>query len=153
MKVYRLTKRKYAKVLDGKGAANSSNRWNSKGVEIIYTAESRALAMAEVAVHLTIASLPKKMGMIEIDVPDSIKVKKLDTKILKGDWNCHPHTKKTQLLGDEFIHSGSACVYKVPSAVVKGDFNYLINPNHPDMSQIKITEITDFPFDKRIFKD
>jgi hypothetical protein len=35
---------------------------------------------------------------------------------------------------------------------VQGDSNYLINPYHTDFKKIKIIEITDFPFDKRIFK-
>ena len=72
MRVFRLSKRKYSKELNGKGAAKSGNRWNSKGTEIIYTAESRALAMAEVAVHLTLATLPSDYVMIEIEIPDNI---------------------------------------------------------------------------------
>ena len=42
MEVYRLAREKYAKKLSGVGAAKYGNRWNSKGVEIIYTASSRA---------------------------------------------------------------------------------------------------------------
>jgi len=152
MRVYRLSKRKYSKELNGKGAAKSGNRWNSKGTEIIYTAESRALAMAEVAVHLTIATLPRDYVMIEIEIPNSIKVKELDLKVLDEDWNNHPPNLITQKIGDDFIDSLDGCLLKVPSAVVQGDFNYLINPYHSDFKKIKIIEITDFPFDKRIFK-
>jgi len=42
MKVYRLARKKYANELSGIGAAKYGNRWNSKDIEIIYTAESRA---------------------------------------------------------------------------------------------------------------
>ena len=42
MKVFRLSKKKYAEELSGKGASKSGNRLNSKGTEIIYTAESRS---------------------------------------------------------------------------------------------------------------
>lgn len=152
MRVFRLSKRKYSKELNGKGAAKSGNRWNSKGTEIIYTAESRALAMAEVAVHLTIATLPRDYVMIEIEIPNNIKVKALDLKGLDEDWNNHPPNSITQKIGDNFIDSIDECLLKVPSAVVQGDFNYLINPYHSDFKKIKIIEITDFPFDKRIFK-
>lgn len=152
MRVFRLSKRKYSKELNGKGAAKSGNRWNSKGTEIIYTAESRALAMAEVAVHLTIATLPRDYVMIEIEIPNKIKVKALDLKELDEDWNNHPPNSITQKIGDNFIDSIDECLLKVPSAVVQGDFNYLINPYHSDFKKIKIIEITDFPFDKRIFK-
>jgi RES domain-containing protein len=152
MRVFRLSKRKYATELNGKGAAKSGNRWNSKGVELIYTAESRALVMAEVAVHLTLANLPRDFVMIEIKIPDSISIDELKLKTLNKDWNSNPHTLQTQKLGDAFIDSKEACILKVPSAVVKGDFNYLINPHHSDLDKIHIVSITDFPFDKRIFE-
>jgi RES domain-containing protein len=152
MRVFRLSKRKYSKELNGKGAAKSGNRWNSKGTEIIYTAESRALAMAEVAVHLTLATLPSDYVMIEIEIPDNIIIKEIILKKLDEDWNNHPPSSNTQKIGDEFIDSIKECLLKVPSAVVQGDSNYLINPYHTDFKKIKIIEITDFPFDKRIFK-
>ncbi|MBT3742783.1 MAG: RES family NAD+ phosphorylase [Polaribacter sp.] len=152
MRVFRLSKRKYSKELNGKGAAKSGNRWNSKGTEIIYTAESRALAMAEVAVHLTLATLPSDYVMIEIEIPDNIIIKEIILKELDEDWNNHPPISNTQKIGDEFIDSIKECLLKVPSAVVQGDSNYLINPYHTDFKKIKIIEITDFPFDKRIFK-
>lgn len=152
MRVFRLSKRKYSKELNGKGAAKSGNRWNSKGTEIIYTAESRALAMAEVAVHLTLATLPSDYVLIEIEIPDNIIIKEIILKELDEDWNNHPPNSNTQKIGDEFIDSIKECILKVPSAVVQGDSNYLINPYHTDFKKIKIIEITDFPFDKRIFK-
>ncbi|PKO97888.1 MAG: RES superfamily protein, partial [Bacteroidetes bacterium HGW-Bacteroidetes-9] len=41
---------------------------------------------------------------------------------------------------------------KVPSSVVNGDFNYLINPYHADFNMIEISEISDFAIDRRMFK-
>ena len=152
MKVFRLSKRKYAKVLNGKGAAKFGNRWNSKGIEIIYTAESRALAMAEVAVHLSLATLPSDFMMLEIEIPATIKIEELQKNSLKQQWNTHPPVYHTQKIGDNFIEQVKFCVLKVPSAVVQGDFNYLINPHHIDFKSIKISNSTPFPFDERIFK-
>ncbi|RXJ44480.1 RES family NAD+ phosphorylase [Gelidibacter gilvus] len=152
MRVFRLSKKKYSKELNGKGASKSGNRWNSKGTEVTYTAESRALAMAEVAVHLTIATLPSDYVMIEIDIPDDIQIKELELEELPDNWNTHPPNISTQKIGDEFIASIDVCVLKVPSAVVQGDYNYLINPYHKDFKKIKILDIAHFPLDKRIFK-
>ena len=151
MRVFRLSRSKYADELSGKGAALSGNRWNSKGTEIIYTAEGRALALAEVAVHLSIAALPKDFMMITIDIPDSLSVKTLDAAILPENWNTHPPIRATQQLGDEFIFSGEYALLKVPSAVVMGDFNFLINPHHADFKQIKIASAQAFPIDRRLF--
>ena len=152
MKLFRLSKKQYAKAFNGKGAAKSNNRWNSKGTEIIYTAESRSLAMAEVAVHLTLATLPKNYVMITIHIPDEIEIKKITLKKLDENWNIYPSHSKTKKIGDRFIDNLEFCVLKVPSAVAQGDFNYLINPYHTDFKKIKIIEIIDFPFDHRLFQ-
>ncbi|QKJ64882.1 RES family NAD+ phosphorylase [Flavobacterium sp. M31R6] len=152
MEVFRLARKKHPIELSGKGASISGARWNSKGTEIIYCAQNRALAMAEVLVHLSLATLPNDFVMLTIDIPDDIFVEILDPNKLSIDWNVFPCTFETPLLGDDFIRRNVACILKVPSAVVKGDFNFLINPYHIDFYKIKITEQIDFPFDKRIFK-
>ncbi|WP_306352980.1 RES family NAD+ phosphorylase [Flavobacterium sp. '19STA2R22 D10 B1'] len=152
MKVYRLARKKYPIALSGKGAAVYGNRWNSQGIEIIYTAESRALAMAEVAVHLTIATLPSDFVMLEITIPDDITQTQLNSSELSIGWNTFPHTTYTQHLGDIFINNQTHAIIRVPSAVVKGDYNVLINPYHPEFDLIKITSQEDFPFDERLFK-
>lgn len=151
MIVFRLSKKKYASRLSGKGASKSNNRWNSKGIEMIYTAESRALAMAEVAVHLTFATLPSDYIMMEIEIPNNLIIKKLDADSLKIGWNENPHRQETQKIGDDFINERKAVALRVPSAVVKGDFNFLINPYHEDFDQVKIIKSYNFPFDERLF--
>jgi RES domain-containing protein len=152
MEVFRLARKKYPIELSGKGASISGARWNSKGTEIIYCAQNRALAMAEVLVHLSLATLPNDFVMLTIDIPDEVFIEVLNPLKINIDWNVFPCTFETPLLGDDFIKRNQACILKVPSAVVKGDFNFLINPYHVDFYKIKITEQNDFPFDKRIFK-
>ncbi len=151
MRVFRLIRKKYGIELSGKGAAISGNRWNSKGTELIYCADSRALAMAEVAVHLSLSILPKDYMMVEIDIPISVSTASLAIDNLPQRWNSFPHLLDTQKIGDDFVSARKNCVLKVPSAVVPGDFNFLINPHHPDFTAIKIVGQEDFPFDSRLF--
>lgn len=152
MELYRLAREKYARPLSGKGAAVKGARWNSIGVELIYTAGNRSLAMAEVAVHFTLATLPDDYMMVTILVPDSIQVKEILEAELPANWKEFPHPVTTQQFGDIFVAENRYCLLKIPSVVTKGDYNFLINPNHKDFTKIKITEIEKFPFDKRIFK-
>lgn len=151
MQVFRLSRKKYASELSGIGASKFGNRWNSKGTEIIYCADSRALAMAEVSVHLSLVTLPKDFVMLEIDIPKSIAINILKVENLPENWNDFPHSDGTQKIGDDFIRSNKFCILKVPSAVVKGDFNYLINPHHKEFKKIKIRDFYEFPFDRRLF--
>lgn len=152
MEAYRLSREKYASPLSGKGAAMKGARWNSTGVEMIYLASNRSLAMAEVAVHLTIATLPDDYVMTTIYLPDNISIQKLSESDLPRNWNAFPHRVSTQAIGDKFIADNKYCVFHVPSAVTQGDHNLLINPHHSDFPKIKIIKIEKFPFDKRIFK-
>ena len=109
MRVFRLSREKYANDLSGKGAAIFGNRWNSKGIEMLYTAESRALAMAEVLVHLSLANLPDDYMMIEIEIPDSIQVEILNFNSLSENWNSNPLNPQTQGFGDAFILTKEKC--------------------------------------------
>ncbi|MBI1306774.1 MAG: RES domain-containing protein [Bacteroidetes bacterium] len=153
MRVYRLTRREYARLLDGKGAAKSNNRWNTKGVEIAYTAESRALALCEVFVHLSLNLIPESFVMVEIEIPDSLHYKTILEGELPKGWRTPLHFSVTQKIGDTFINAGKDCVLKVPSAVVPGDFNFLINPHHSDAKKIKVHSVSDFLFDDRMRKN
>jgi RES domain-containing protein len=152
MDLYRLSRDIHGKVLSGKGASISGGRWNSPGIEIIYTASNRSLAMAEIAVHFSLATLPAGYMMMTIYVPDSVSIAEVDSKTLPEGWNQFPPIKQTQIIGDQFITGSDKCLLKVPSAVTQGDFNFLINPRHPEFKKIKITGYDPFPFDKRLFK-
>lgn len=152
MTVYRLSKKKYKDILSGYGASLNGQRWNSKGTEVIYTADSRALATSEVAVHIPIGILPKDYFMVEIEIPSSVKIKLLMDEDLPDYWNAIPSQPNSQKIGDDFVKENEFAVLKVPSAVVKGDFNYILNPKHKDFKQIKIIDTVSFPFDSRLFK-
>jgi RES domain-containing protein len=152
MEVFRLSREIHGRILSGIGASKNGGRWNSPGTEIIYTAANRSLAMAEVAVHLTIGNLPEGFMMMTIDIPDNTSIIELEIKTLPPLWNQFPPLKETQRYGDQFIAAGKACVLKVPSAVTKGDFNFLLNPMHSAFKKIRITGFDPFPFDRRLFR-
>ncbi len=152
MIVFRLSKSKFADDLSGKGAEKCGGRWNSKGVAMVYTSESRALCTTEIAVHTPLGALPLDYKIISIEIPDEIEIKELAIDDLPADWSSFPHQHSTQLIGDEFIAKNEFLVLKVPSVVVKGDFNYLINPGHIEINRVKIKSIESFSFDVRLFK-
>ena len=151
MEAYRLAREPFAKNLSGKGAAFKGARWNSIGVEMVYTSESRALAMAEVAVHLSLSTLPDDYMMVTLSIPDDLAIDEIMLSSLPENWNIFPHLSSTQFIGDHFTRENILPILRVPSAVVQGDFNLLLNPHHPDFKRISIKEIIKFPFDSRIF--
>lgn len=150
--VFRLSKEEYANTLSGYGASIYGGRWNSKGIEVIYTSESRALAMAELLVHLPLGLLPKNYKIISVNIPDELKIKAVNFKDLPKNWNKFPFSDVTSSIGDEFIREGKYPILKVPSAIIKDEFNYLINPHHKDFNKIKLLKVEDFIFNDRLFK-
>jgi len=151
MIVFRLSKTKFARDLSGKGAEIAGGRWNSKGVAVIYTSASRALCTTEIAVHTPLGNIPEDYQIVSIQIPQS-KIFELPVSRLPKDWRKFPHSSATQKTGDQFVRENKFLVMRVPSAVVQGDFNYIINPRHPDFQKVKIAETLEFSFDERLFK-
>lgn len=152
MKVFRVEREKYLETtLQGNGAALTEGyRWNSLNTYLVYTAESRALATLEVSVHLDLnEDLPSDRNYIEINIPDDITILELNIEDLPDRWDSKPPILETQYIGDDFVKDKSAAVLKVPSSIVKQEFNYLINPNHPDSEKISVITVTPFSFDNR----
>jgi RES domain-containing protein len=152
MKVYRIEREKYLNTtLQGVGAALTEGyRWNSLNTYLVYTAESRALATLEVSVHLDfLEDLPTDRFYVEIEIPDDIEILELTIDQLPENWDSKPPILETQFIGDDFVSQKNAAVLKVPSAIVPPEFNYLINPNHPDADKIKVISTKRLQFDKR----
>ncbi len=151
MIVFRLCKANFANDLSGKGAEKSGGRWNSKGVALLYTSDSRALCTTEIAVHTPLGILPTNYVVMAIEIPNGSSIKELETDNLPYDWRSFPHAYSTQKIGDNFVKMANFLVLKVPSAIVQGEFNYLINPSHKDFKKIKIISVDSFNFDERLF--
>lgn len=153
MIVFRIEREKYLETtLKGIGASMSEGyRWNSINTKIVYTAESRALAILEVSVHLDISEdLPDDRYYVEIEFPDEITIQEVNLEDLPEDWDFKPPTLTTQTIGDDFVDYNEAAILKVPSSIVPQEFNYLINPNHQEASKIKVLSTTKMIFDSRL---
>ena len=148
MIVYRLSKEIYANDLSGKGAEIAGARWNSKGRPALYTGQSIALCVAEIAVHIPLGILPKDYRLVHIEIPD---VEFFEPKRLPKDWNIFPHPNSAQKIGDKFLKENKFLLMKIPSAAVQGEFNYIINPLHINFSEVRIKKIEKFTFDDRLF--
>jgi RES domain-containing protein len=152
MKFYRLCKQEYINDLSGQGAEINSGRWNNKGNPALYTAASRALAVLEVAVHVPFGIIPTNYYMVTIEIAEELSITKIEIPDLPDNWNRNPIVKATQYIGDDFLKDNEHLILQVPSATVSGDYNYIINPRHPDFKMLKITFTEPFEFDSRLFK-
>ncbi len=152
MIVYRLSMGIHKDDLSGKGAELAGGRWNNKGKPMLYTSSSRALCTAEVAVHLPLGIVPSNYYMISIQLPEKAPIHEVLLDDLPTFWKTFSAQAFTRKLGDNFLQTNTALILKAPSAVVPGDYNYLINPLHKEAKKIKIASSELFEFDERLFK-
>lgn len=147
MEVYRITLARFAADIKASGRAA---RWNSNDVQLIYTASSRSLACLENVVHRNQLGLSTLFKTMVIEIPDDIKLKTINRNQLSGDWKNFGKTYLTQKIGDRWAAKMETALLKVPSSIIDVEYNYLINPLHPDFKRIKLLRTEPFVFDERI---
>ena len=133
---------------DGEGAARYTGRWKPRGVRMVYTADSLALATLELVVHLGGARVV--YTAIEVDIPDE-HIEDLSARQLSRQWADDDAT--TQRLGERWARSLSSLALRVPSALVdrrSSERNILINPAHPESESIVEVQRFEVVLDERL---
>lgn len=138
----------------GTGARLSGGRWNHKGIAVVYAAPSIALVALETIIHLSAPALPFNRYLIRIDVPDEVwrRRQDIDNENAPAGWDAEPVGLTSLEYGDAWIKSMSSALMCAPSVVIPMEQNVLINPCHPEASQLIFTNTGKFLFDRRIRK-
>lgn len=151
MRVYRVSNTRFARDLSGEGARLHGGRWNHIGTACLYTSQSRSLAVLELSVNVSRASVLRYLSMVEIEIPDDML--ELDVAALPGNWREAPAPASTKDFGSDLMNKNEHVIIKIPSSVIPEEFNYLINPKHTLAGECRIIEIKEFTYDIRIKSD
>ena len=149
MLLYRIGKRKYAEDLTGNGAKLNGGRWNHEGVACIYAAETRALSLLEYAVHASLETIPDGLSFTILRVPED-SIKEIKASELPFNWKQWPHPKETRDFGSVLLRENKYLILRIPSAIIPGEYNYIINPSHSRMKEIKIVDVEEYEYDGRL---
>lgn len=101
----------------------------------------------ELLVNLPAPSLLNQYATIAVRFDEKL-MEELDK--LPEDWDSRPPSPATKTIGDQWISEKRSTVFKVPSVVVPAEFNYLLNPGHPDWKLVKIGKPEVYRFDPRL---
>lgn len=123
----------------------SAGRWNMLGTPMVYCADHPATALVEILVHIDAEDLPTNYQLLEIEVPDSVRI---EVAALSPDWL--DDLEETRQLGTRFVASQNGSVLEVPCVVVPFAKNYLLNPSLTEPQGIRIVGSTIHPFDARL---
>ena len=152
MHLFRISSTHHIRDLTETGARIYGGRWNPKGVGILYTSPSRALATVEYLAHVPLTITPRNLSIAAIEVPVDILPHSVDPADLPDAWHAFPAPAELVRIGDSWARSQASLLLRVPSAVVEEEFNILINPTHPDMRLVHLTEVRPYNFDERLLR-
>lgn len=147
MLVYRISKTQYAHDLNGTGAKLFGGRWNHIDNPCIYTSASRSLAVLEYSVNINVDFIPRALSICIFEI-DENSIKEIKPRQLPGDWQEIPAPYSTKDFGTKLLKKGTSII-KIPSIVIKDEFNYILNPNAIN-KDFKLVEVKDFVYDLRI---
>ena len=152
MRVYRIARKRHLDDLTGAGAKTFGGRWNHRGTALLYTSETRSLAMVEFLVHVSWMQAPRDLGMATLEIANVIQPESLSPADLPEDWRDYPAPRKLADLGTGWVNSKRSLLLRVPSAVVEQENNILINTGHSDLIRVTVIEVKDLEFDRRLLK-
>ncbi len=148
MLVYRITGKKFAKDILGTGAAMYGGRWNKKGTPVLYTGESKEIALLETIVQ-TPPMLAPDLDILTFEIPDD-SITEIKIKDLPLNWLAYPAPSILAKLGEDWIKKGKTITLKVPSCIIHSSHNYILNCSHVDYRKVKLIEHKNFHFDSRL---
>lgn len=133
--------------LRGIGGLKAAGRWHSRGRPVVYLAENQPGALLEVLVHIEVTrieGLPTHYTLLKIVGNAPVT----DCPTLPDNWVENPAV--TRRVGDEWLAKGETCLLRVPSAIIPGVWNLLLNPQHAEAGGFRIEEAMRVPFDRRL---
>jgi RES domain-containing protein len=150
MQIWRLCRAMHAaQAFSGEGARRYGGRWNARGVPMVYCSSSLALAAIELFVHLEPAQAPDDLVSITAMLPAGEPARTIIPGELADGW--WADLSATRALGDAWARSGASLALQVPSVPIRSEWNVLVNPLHPRMSELQIGAPRPFEFDTRMF--
>lgn len=150
--VWRISTARFAQTaFSGEGARLYGGRWNPKGFEGVYTAESQSLALLELLVQDD--PLRAHYALIPANLPEDMPESRIDADQLPKDWRTIGARDILQSLGQAWLQDAHTAVLSVPSAVVPAERNYLLNPRHPDFARIVIGKPQSLQTDTRLLRN
>lgn len=148
---FRLVKARHADTaFSGEGARVAGGRWNLPGTALVYTSETLSLAALETFVHLQPVDRRIRYVWFRVTIPANVAIGELTA--LPDSWRDSPPSEATQAAGTAWAKRASNAVLRVPSILVPGEHNLLLNPQHPHFQRLKISKPEPFDFDGRLWK-
>jgi len=109
--------------------------------------------MIEYFVHLDRDDPPPDLVVAAADVPDDVSRMHVASAKLPATWRQTPAPMELAAIGDRFARRRREAMVVVPSALAPDEFNWLLNPDHPDFRRVRIHPLEPFSYDAKRYLD
>ena len=144
--VYRLVRgERTREALSGEGARLYGGRWNPPGAAVVYASASRALAVLETFVHVTLEARSMRFVLCTIELPPRARLTRHDGERPPRAFGA------SQEIGRRWLNGGRTLALVVPSVIVPHEDNYVLNVSHAQFGRL-IVKQEHFSFDDRLWR-
>lgn len=135
-------------IFDASGSVRFPGRWNTPASPMLYASEHYSTAMLEKLVHGS-GSLPPNQHFVVITIPNGVNYEMFDTAKVP-DWYLES-AAASKAFGEAWQQQKRSLLLIVPSVVARPEFNFLLNPEHPQFARVMCSLHQPVWWDNRLF--
>ncbi len=149
MIVHRIGHKDFISDKEGLGAKKYGGRWNPPGIACLYCSQTLSLSVLEKFVHAQGKTDMVNLATISFNIPAVVQLYTVEVKKLEKDWS--NNIAYSQWLGQQILEDKSFAGFIVPSVIIPGEMNVVLNTVSPLFKKIKAAQPLPFQLDARLF--
>ncbi len=119
-------------------------------MHVVYAASTLALAALEYLIHVDPVDVPSDLLAVALVIPHGTVVDVESRATVPSDWRAGAGSAACQQIA-AWVASGVSLGLAVPSVIIPGERNLLLNPAHAEMLGIDVRSSQPFQFDPRLY--
>jgi RES domain-containing protein len=125
---------------------SAGGRWSPPGRACVYASLTAAGALLEYLAHRD-GPLPDGLLLATAELPAGTTLAECNEP---STWREQPYRAEVQQVGAGWLGSGRSLTLRVPSALVDGEVNVLLDPEHPGFAALQLRSLAPLQVDPRL---
>ena len=117
---------------------------------MVNTSSTLSLAALEYLAHIDPEDVPDDLVAMELRLAAESSIEARIIADMPADWRTPVPPVSCQRIGDEWVAGGRSLGLLVPSVLIPGETNLLLNPRHAEMASVEVVRVERFVFDVRL---
>ncbi|MGH8138947.1 MAG: RES family NAD+ phosphorylase [Steroidobacteraceae bacterium] len=151
--VYRLGKLRHRhEHFSGLGGLYAGGRWTFRGQPVVHTSGTISLAVLEYTLNYRRRGWVPASVLARAMIPSTVRIETLKPTDLPRNWPALNPPLILREIGQDWLDRAGSAILRVPSAVVVEEWNYLLNPRHPDFHRLVFGKPQPYAFYRRLVR-